>query len=90
MERQLEQLNCQVQSVNGAVGLVEHIARHYLPWSAENKAAVTAAAQTRFLLARSAIPVDSSGALALDQETKKGAALAAPALILLFPKPVFG
>ena len=42
IERELEQLNSQVQTVSSAVGLTEYIEKHYLPWTTENKAAVTA------------------------------------------------
>ncbi len=42
IKRELEQLTSQAKSVTGAVSLVEYIEKHYLPWTSENKAAVTA------------------------------------------------
>jgi integrase len=42
IERELEQLQSQTKTVTGAVGLSEYIEKHYLPWTTENKAAVTA------------------------------------------------
>jgi integrase len=42
IERELEQLSSQSKTVTAAVGLIEYVEKHYLPWVKLNKAAVTA------------------------------------------------
>jgi integrase len=42
IERELEQLSSQSKIVTSAVGLIEYVQKHYLPWVKLNKAAVTA------------------------------------------------
>jgi len=42
IERELEQLSSQSKGVSSAVGLIEYVEKHYLPWVTLNKAAVTA------------------------------------------------
>jgi integrase len=42
IERALGQVHSEAEIVTGTVGLIEYVEKHYLPWAAENKAAVTA------------------------------------------------
>ena len=42
IERALGQLNSHADIVTGAIGVIDYVEKHYLPWCQENKAAVTA------------------------------------------------
>jgi hypothetical protein len=42
IERALSQVRSEAQIVTDTIGLIEYVEKHYLPWAAENKAAVTA------------------------------------------------